>query len=427
MIRIYDSGRISAREMRERNEENLYIVDETVREIIGGVKKRGDAALYDYSEKFDGVRPESLAVSEEEIDDAVNSVDGYFLETLAVAKENIIDFHSRQKRENYTINEKEGVILGQNYLPIEKAGVYVPGGKASYPSSVLMNALPAKVAGVSEIAMVTPCGRDGKIPDVILAAAKMCGITRIFKIGGAQAIAALAYGTESVPKVDKITGPGNIYVTAAKRMVSGIVDIDMIAGPSEILVIADGGADYRHVAADMLSQAEHDEMAAAILVTDSLALAEKVRDELEKQLSGLKRESIARASIENNGRIIVARDMREAVSISNEIAPEHLEICTDDPFALLNSVKNAGSVFLGKNAPEALGDYLAGTNHILPTNGAARFSSPLGVDDFVKKSNFIYYTKEALAEVGGRIVDFAEREGLTAHGRSVSIRFEEKK
>ena len=425
MIKIYDNGNISIDDIITRTEDDSSKVDDGVRRIIEDVKKRKDAALYDYSEQFDKARPESLAVSEQEIEAAVRSVPADFLKTLEMARDNIIDYHKRQKRENYIINEKDGVILGQRIIPIEKVGIYVPGGTASYPSSVLMNALPAKLAGVEEIVMVSPCGKDGKIPDIILAAAKIAGVTKIFKIGGAQAIAALAYGTESVPKVDKITGPGNQYVAAAKRMVYGIVDIDMIAGPSDILVIADESADCRFVAADMLAQAEHDEMASAILVTDSKALAEKVKDEIELQLKTLDREDVARASITKNGKIIITKTIKEAVEVSNAIAPEHLEICTKDPFALLNGVKHAGSVFLGSNAPEALGDYFAGTNHVLPTNGTARFSSPLGVEDFVKKSSFIYYTKDALEHVKDRIIDFAEKEGLTAHARSVSIRFDE--
>jgi len=424
VIKIYNSGDISIDEILTRIEDDSSEVEEAVRAILKDVKKRKDAALYDYSEKFDKVRPESLAVSEAEIEAAVKGVPEDFLKTLEMAGENIIDYHKRQKRENYIINEKEGVILGQKILPIEKAGIYVPGGTASYPSSVLMNALPAKIAGVEEIVMVSPCKKDGKIPDVILAAAKIAGVTKIFKIGGAQAIAALAYGTESIPKVDKITGPGNRYVTAAKRIVYGTCDIDMIAGPSDILVIADESADYRFVAADMLGQAEHDEMASAVLVTDSRYLAERVRDEIELQLKALDRDEIARASINKNGKIIITKDIKEAVEVSNAIAPEHLEICTKDPFALLNRVKHAGSVFLGSNAPEALGDYFAGTNHILPTNGTARFRGPLGVDDFVKKSSFMYYTKDALEDVKDRIIDFAEREGLGAHAKSVSIRFD---
>ena len=426
MIRIEDSSEVHISEILKRDAGEMPDVDAAVKAIIEAVRERGDAALLDYSEKFDKVRPESLSVSEEEIEAAVLRTDEYFLDTLRMARENIIDFHERQKRGNYIVNENEGIILGQRTMPLEKVGIYVPGGTARYPSSVLMNALPAKVAGVKDIVMVSPCKPDGKIPEIILAAARLAGVTKIFKTGGAQAISALAYGTESIPKVDKITGPGNIYVATAKRMVCGVVDIDMFAGPSEILVIADGSCDARFVAADMLSQAEHDEMSAAILVTDSRHLAEAVKKEIEVQIASLDRARIARASIEGNGRIIVVADMAEAVAISNAIAPEHLEICARDPFSLLNGIKHAGSVFLGKNVPEALGDYFAGPNHILPTGGAARFSSPLGVDDFIKKSNFIYYTKDALEKVSGRVVDFAEREGLTAHSRSVSIRFEDR-
>jgi histidinol dehydrogenase len=426
MIRIYESGEISVEEILKSDKKSSLEVYEAVRTIIDDVKTRGDAALYDYSEKFDGIKPESLAVSEREIEESVNSVDRFFLKTLETAKENIADFHKRQKRENYTVNEREGIILGQRVLPIEKVGIYVPGGTANYPSSVLMNVIPAVIAGVSEVIMVTPCGKNGKIADVILAAAKTAGVSKIFKIGGAQAIAALAYGTESVPKVDKITGPGNIYVAEAKRMVYGTVDIDMAAGPSDILVIADKTCDARFIAADMLAQAEHDKMSAAILVTDSRELAEKVSGEIEKQLGEIDRKDIAEASIKNNGKIIIVSDMKEAVSVSNAIAPEHLEICIDDPFSILNDIKNAGCVFLGKNVPEAVGDYIAGTNHVLPTGGAARFAGPLSVDDFTKKSNFVYYTKKALAEAEGSIVDFAEKEGLFAHGKSVSIRFEGK-
>jgi len=399
-------------------------VDEAVKAIIDDVKIHKDEALYDYSEKFDKVRPENLLVSETEIEEAVAAVPVEFLKTLEQAKENIIDYHKRQKRENYIINEKKGIILGQKITPLERVGIYVPGGTASYPSSVLMNALPAKVAGVKEIVMVSPCGKDGKIPDVILAAAKIAGVTKIFKTGGAQAIAALAYGTESIPKADKITGPGNIYVAAAKKMVYGVVDIDMIAGPSDILVVADESANSKFVAADMLAQAEHDENASAILITDSECLAKNVRDEIEKQLKALDRQDIARAAIDKNGKIIIVNNLEEAIEICNAIAPEHLEICVKEPFGLLNLVKNAGSIFLGENAPEALGDYFAGTNHVLPTNGTARFSSPLGVDDFIKKSSFTYYTREALENVKDRIIDFAEREGLSAHANSIKIRFE---
>jgi len=423
MIKIYDTFEQAMKETQMIAEESTADIDAVVRTIIEEVRTRKDEALYDYSEKFDGIRPKELHVPTEEIEQAMKAVPADFITTLHMAKENIESYHKRQKRENYIINEKEGVILGQRIIPLEKVGIYVPGGTASYPSSVLMNALPAKIAGVSDIVMVTPCGKDGKVSDVILAAAKIAGVTKIFKVGGAQAIAALAYGTESIPKVDKITGPGNIYVATAKKMVYGLVDIDMMAGPSDILVIADESANYRFVAADMLGQAEHDEIASAVLVTDSKNLAEKVRDEIELQLNMLERADIARASISNNGKIIIVKDMDEAVFVCNEIAPEHLEICTADPFALLNKVKNAGSVFLGENAPEALGDYFAGTNHVLPTSGTARFASPLGVDDFIKKSSFMYYTKEALKDVKDRIIDFAEKEGLGAHAESIRIRF----
>ena len=426
MIKLYtglDQAKKAIEASKEQSFSETSDISEVVRAIIEDVKKRKDAALYDYTEKFDGVKLDNLLVSEAEIENATNAVSDDFLTTLKMAKENITDYHKRQKRENYIINEKEGIILGQRIIPLEKVGIYVPGGTASYPSSVLMNALPAKIAGVKEIVMVTPCDKDGKVSDVILAAAKIAGVTKIFKVGGAQAIAALACGTESIPKVDKITGPGNAYVALAKKMVYGIVDIDMMAGPSDILVIADETANYRFVAADMLSQAEHDEMSQAVLVTDSETFAEKVRYEIEEQLKLLDREEIARASINENGKIIIVKNMDEAVYVSNEIAPEHLEICTEDPFALLNKVKNAGSVFLGENAPEALGDYFAGTNHVLPTSGAARFASPLGVDDFIKKSSFTYYTKEALKDVKDRIIDFAEKEGLGAHAESVRIRF----
>ena len=427
MIRIYDNGRLPLGEIASRGEAGGPAggpdVDFAVREIIAAVRERGDAALYEYCEKFDGARLDRLDVTEQEIESAVKSIDKYFKETLNMAKENITDFHKSQLRGNYTVNDKEGVILGQRVLPIEKAGIYVPGGTASYPSSVLMNVIPAVIAGVEDIVMVSPCGRDGKIPDVILAAAETAGVTKIFKIGGAQAIAALAYGTESVPKVDKITGPGNAYVAAAKRLVYGIVDIDMIAGPSDILVISDGSGDPRFIAADMLAQAEHDKMSAAILVTDSRKLAERVSEEIENMIKTLDRKDVVRASIDNNGKIIIVKDMKEAAAVCNAMAPEHLEILLEDPFAVLNDIKHAGCVFLGKYAPEALGDYFAGTNHILPTSGAARFSGPLSVDDFTKKSNFVYCTKEALAKAADRVVDFAEREGLTAHGRSVGIRF----
>ena len=351
--------------------------------------------------------------------------DSYFLETLRQAAANIENFHRQQVHKNFVVNDKPGIVLGQKYTPIEKAGVYVPGGTAAYPSTVLMDVIPAKVAGVAEIVMTTPAGKDGKVNPVILAAAATAGVTKIFKTGGAQAVAALAYGTQSIPAVDKIVGPGNIYVATAKRKVFGKVGIDMIAGPSEILVLADGGCNPAWVAADLLSQAEHDKLASPVLVTDSADLAKAVQAELEVQIPQLPRAAIARASVDTNGKIIVTDDMNKAIDAVNIIAPEHLEICVDDPFAVLNSVKNAGSIFPGKNVPEALGDYFAGPNHTLPTSGTARFSSPLGVDDFVKKSSFIYYTRDALGKVQSRIADFAEHEGLHAHAKSVTIRFED--
>ena len=365
-----------------------------------------------------------FAVTQEEIDEAFAGMDPYFLETLREAAANIESFHRQQVHKNFVVNDKPGIVLGQKYTPIEKAGVYVPGGTAAYPSTVLMDVIPAKVAGVSEIVMTTPAGKDGRVNPVILAAAATAGVTKIFKTGGAQAVAALAYGTQSIPAVDKIVGPGNIYVATAKRKVFGKVGIDMIAGPSEILVLADGGCNPAWVAADLLSQAEHDKLASPVLVTDSPELAKAVQAELEVQIPQLPRAAIARASVDDNGKIIVCTDLHKAIEACNIIAPEHLEVCVEDPFGVLNEIKNAGSIFLGRNVPEALGDYFAGPNHTLPTSGTARFSSPLGVDDFVKKSSFLYYTREALGEVAPRIADFAEREGLHAHARSVTIRYE---
>ena len=425
MIKILDYKEVEIKEILTRDNNNDRSVDEIVSGILEDVRTNGDTALLGYCEKFDKAKLSSLEVSQQEIDDAFGSIDPDFIKTLELARDNIEAFHTQQIRKNFVLNDKEGIVLGQKVTPIEKVGLYVPGGTASYPSSVLMNAVPAKLAGVTEIVMATPPSSDGTIAAPILAAAKVAGVTRIFKMGGAQAVAALSYGTESVPKVDKIVGPGNIFVATAKRMVYGTVDIDMIAGPSEILVLADGSCNPRYVAADLLSQAEHDRLASAVLVTDSPELAKAVQAELEVQIPQLSRADIARESIDTNGKIVLADSMKQAVEISNLIAPEHLEICVDDPFALLNSVKNAGSIFLGKNVPEALGDYLAGPNHTLPTSGTARFSSPLSVDDFVKKSSFIYYTKQALSDVQARVVDFATREGLTAHAKSVSIRFED--
>lgn len=408
----------------ERREDAQADVDAAVREVLEDVEKNGDAALLRYCEKFDGVRLDTLAVSEREMEEAFARTDEYFLETLRQAADNIRAYHRKQIRTNYLVNEQPGVLLGQKITAIAKVGVYVPGGTARYPSSVLMNVVPAKLAGVKQIVMVTPAGPDGNVPGSILAAARIAGVDRVFKLGGAQAVAALAYGTESVPAVDKIVGPGNIYVATAKRMVYGKVAIDMIAGPSEILVIADGTANPAYVAADMLSQAEHDKLSSAWLVTTSMDLAEEVARELERQLAELPREEIARASIESNGRIVVTDTLERAVEVSNLIAPEHLEVAVDDPFALLDSITNAGSIFLGKNVPEAIGDYFAGANHTLPTSGTARFSSPLSVDDYVKKSSFLYYSRDALEKVKDRVADFARREGLDAHARSLTIRFE---
>ena len=400
-------------------------VEATVDAIIADVRARGDAALKDYALKFDHAQLDELRVSQAEIDEAFEAAGEDFVTTLKMAAANIRAFHEHQVHKNFVMNDTPGIVLGQKYTPIEKAGVYVPGGTAAYPSTVLMDVIPAKVAGVKEIVMTTPAGPDGKVNPSILAAAVIAGIDKIFKTGGAQAVAALAYGTESIPAVDKIVGPGNIYVATAKRKVFGKVGIDMIAGPSEILVLADGSCNPAWVAADLLSQAEHDKLASPVLVTDSAELAKAVQAELEVQIPQLPRAAIARASVDTNGKIIVTDDMNKAIDAVNIIAPEHLEICVDDPFAVLNSVKNAGSIFLGKNVPEALGDYFAGPNHTLPTSGTARFSSPLGVDDFVKKSSFIYYTRDALGKVQSRIADFAEHEGLHAHAKSVTIRFED--
>ena len=395
-----------------------------VADIIADVKANGDTAVKAYCAKFDKAELTSLEVTPEEIQEAISQVEPEFLDILREAAENIRSFHSRQVRNSFVIADKPGIVLGQKITPIEKVGVYVPGGTAAYPSTVLMDTIPAKIAGCPQLVMVTPPGRDGKVNPAILAAASIAGVDRIFKVGGAQAIAALAYGTESIPRVDKIVGPGNAFVAEAKKQVFGRVSIDMIAGPSEILVIADGKSNPVHVAADLLSQAEHDKLASAVLVTDSEKLALAVQAELERQLPLLPRQEIARASIENNGKIIVAETLMAGIEIANEIAPEHLELQVDDPFSYLDAIQNAGSIFLGRSCPEALGDYFAGPNHTLPTSGTARFSNPLSVDDFVKKSQFSYYTPEALAKAADKIAAFAEKEGLRAHGRSVTIRKE---
>lgn len=400
-------------------------IEDIVADIIKNVTERKDEAVKEYCERFDGVELSSLQVTDAEIEEAYASMDKEFVRILEDAAENIRNFHKRQVRNSFIISENNGVVIGQKVIPVEKVGLYVPGGTAAYPSTVLMDSIPAKIAGCSEIVMVTPPMKDGKINPVILTAAKIAGVDKIFKVGGAQAVAALAYGTESIPKVDKIVGPGNAFVAEAKKQVFGIVSIDMIAGPSEILVVADNTCNPKFVAADLLSQAEHDKMASAVLVTDDMDFANAVSDELERQIPLLPRSEIARASIDNNGKIIVADDIKCVIDIANEIAPEHLELCVDNPFDYLDSIKHAGSIFMGKYCPEALGDYFAGPNHTLPTSGTARFSSPLSVDDFVKKTQYTYYTKNALSRVADDIAYFAEKEGLSAHAKSATIRFED--
>ena len=427
MIKIYNYGQVPNEEIFAR--ENIAAnVESVVTEIISTVASLGDKALYAYAAKFDKVNLTALEVTQAEIDEAFASVEPEFLDILREAAANIRAYHEKQVRNSFILNEKDGVVIGQKVTPIEKVGLYVPGGTAAYPSTVLMDSIPAKIAGCKEIVMVTPPAKDGKVNPVILAAAKIAGVDRIFKVGGAQAVAALAYGTESIPKVDKIVGPGNAYVAEAKKQVFGRVSIDMIAGPSEILVVADATANPRFVAADLLSQAEHDKMASAVLVTDSRTFAEEVSKELELQIPQLPRSEIARASIDLGGKIIVAEgNLMQAIEIANEIAPEHLELCVDNPFDYLDKIKHAGSIFMGKYCPEALGDYFAGPNHTLPTSGTARFSSPLSVDDFVKKTQFTYYTENALEKVADKIAFFAHKEGLDAHAKSAIIRFEDKK
>ena len=424
MIKILNYNEVSTDEIFERSEANVNVED-IVSEIITNVRKNGDKALFEYCEKFDKAVLSSLAVTEEEIDEAFSEVDEKFIEIIKKAKENIVAFHEKQKRNSFIINETEGVVIGQKVIPIEKVGFYVPGGTAAYPSTVLMDSIPAKIAGCREVVMVTPPNAEGKVNPVILAAAKIAGVDKIFKVGGAQAVAALAYGTETIPAVHKIVGPGNAFVAEAKQQVYGKVSIDMIAGPSEILIVADGSCNPKFVAADLLSQAEHDKMASAVLVTDSFELANAVSAELEAQIPQLSRAEIARASIDNNGKIIVADDLKVVIDIANEIAPEHLELCVDNPFDYLDSIHHAGSIFMGKNCPEALGDYFAGPNHTLPTSGTAKFSRPLSVDDFVKKTQYTYYTRDALEKVGRDVAYFAEKEGLTAHAKSAVIRLED--
>ena len=421
MIRIMKYGVEREDEIFSRSSSSKD-VSGVVSQILKEVQERGDKALIEYTAKLDGALIDTIEVPRKEIEEAAASMDGEFMRVLEKAAENIRKYHKRQVRNSFVMTEENGVVLGQNIVPVAVAGIYVPGGTAAYPSTVLMDTIPAKIAGCKSVVMVSPPGKDGRINPAVLAAACVAGVDRVFRVGGAQAIAALAYGTETVPKADKIVGPGNIYVAEAKKEVSGIVSIDMIAGPSEILIIADGKSDARTVAADMLSQAEHDKNASAVLITDSQDLAEKVRAELEEQLPLLPRYDIARASIDTNGKIIIVDSISSAIEVSDRIAPEHLEVCVDNPFDYLDKIHNAGSVFLGRNCPEALGDYLAGPNHTLPTSGTARFSSPLSVDDFVKKYQFTYYTASALSIVASDVALFARREGLEAHARSALVR-----
>ncbi|MDO4405684.1 MAG: histidinol dehydrogenase [Eubacteriales bacterium] len=423
MMKIYRYGEVSNDEIFARPDMKTGVED-VVADIIANVRAKGDEALFEYCRKFDQADLDTLEVSEAEIDEAFDVV-GDFRRVLERAAANIRKFHEKQLRNSFIINDEDGIIMGQKVIPMDKAGLYVPGGTAAYPSTVLMDAVPAKIAGVGELVITTPPGPDGKVNPYVLAAAKVAGVDRVLKVGGAQAIAALAYGTETVPKVDKIVGPGNAFVAEAKKQVYGVVSIDMIAGPSEVLCVADAKSDPRHVAADLLAQAEHDRNASAVLVTDSMDLAKQVAAEVDRQLETLPRTEIASVSIENNGKIIVADDLRQAIDIANEIAPEHLELHMDDPFDYLDAVRHAGSIFMGRNCPEPLGDYFAGPNHTLPTLGTARFSSPLSVDDFVKKTQYTYYTREALSRVYEDIADFADHEGLHGHARSIRSRFED--
>ena len=424
MIRIYRDGELNDAELLKRSEPRADVAG-VVAAILEDVRANGDAAVLKYTEKFDGAKLTTMLVSEAEIEEAMAETETEFLDTLRLAERNIREYHEKQLRNSFFFTRPGGVVMGQKVLPIERAGLYVPAGTAPYPSTVMMDVVPAKLAGCAEIILCTPCARNGKVNAAILAAAHIAGVDRIFKVGGAQAIAAMAFGTETIPRVDKIVGPGNAYVAEAKRQVYGKVAIDTIAGPSEVLVLADGTADSRLVAADLLAQAEHDVLSCAVLVTDSQALAEAVQAEVERQLETLERKEIARASIDDNGKIIVAADLHRGMEIANAVAPEHLEICVDNPFDYLDEVKNAGSVFLGKNCPEPLGDYLGGTNHTLPTTGTARFGSPLSVDDFIKKIQITYYPAPAFRKLAPDIARFVYKEGLTGHARSALIRLEE--
>ena len=428
IIRLDEQSRKNLLEdLLKRDPNNYTSYETTVQAIVEDVRSRRDQAVFAYTENFDKVRldPSSIRVTGREIEEAYAQVDPELLTVMRHSMENIRRYHEKQKRDSWFESKPDGTILGQKVTPLASVGVYVPGGKAAYPSSVLMNIIPAEVAGVSRIVMVTPPGRDGKVNPVTLVAAHLAGATEVYKVGGAQAVAALAFGTESIPRVDKIVGPGNIFVALAKKAVYGHVSIDSIAGPSEILVLADDSANPRYVAADLLSQAEHDELASAILVTTSMDLAHKVSAEVDGFVKTLSRREILEKSLENYGYILVADSMADAISVANEIASEHLEIVTRNPFEVMTKIRNAGAIFLGEYSSEPLGDYFAGPNHVLPTNGTARFFSPLGVDDYIKKSSIIYYSREALEAVHGEIERFAEAEHLTAHANSIRVRFEE--
>ena len=426
MIDIIDARNVDIEQLLQRQQVEQVDVSDAVSAILDDVRTRGDAAVKEYSQRFDGVALDDFRVGKEEIETACQEVGTEFLSILEEAAENLRNFHQRQVRQGFIMADKPGVVMGQRILPLDKVGIYVPGGTAPYPSTVLMDAIPANIAGVHQIIMITPPGKDGKVNPAILAAARIAGVTDIYKIGGAQAIAAVSYGTQTVPRVDKVVGPGNIYVATAKKLVYGQVDIDMIAGPSDILVVADETASADAVAADMLGQAEHDTLATSVLVTTSQRLAEEVQVELTKQLESLSRAEIARVSLTVNGKIFLAATIEKSIEIANKIAPEHLELCVSDPFSYLPSVVNAGSIFLGHHTPEALGDYFAGPNHTLPTAGTARFYSPLSVDDFVKKSSYLYFSKEALEKVGDKVQAFAKKEELTAHAASIAIRLNKK-
>lgn len=419
------SEEILISQLKERSGEVDKAVTAAVSEILENVKKNGDKAVCEYTVKFDGKAPEKAEISKEEIDAAVEQCDKFFLESLKKAALNIKDFHARQKQQSWLTTKENGVILGQRVRGLSRVGIYVPGGTAAYPSSVLMNAIPAKIAGVGEIIMVTPPAKDGKPNPDILAAAKIAGVDRVFLMGGAQAVAALAFGTETVPKVDKIVGPGNIFVATAKKLLYGTVDIDMVAGPSEILIVADESANPKFLAADLMSQAEHDVLASSILITTSTKIAEETKAELKRQCAALSRKDIIEKSLKDFGAIIICDSMDKAVNFANRLAPEHLEMCVENPMEYIGRMDNAGSVFLGNFSPEPLGDYFAGPNHVLPTSGTARFFSPLSVDSFIKKSSFIYYTEDALKAEKDNVISLAETEGLTAHANSIKVRFED--